>query len=281
MFKNATILGISPKAKIDVEQLQAARFVPIGDLEAQSAGFSPVRGDELAYVSAGSILLNYTVEKKVMPASAVNVIVKAKADELGEAQGFPLGKKAMKELKERVIDELLPRALSTRRTTAIWVDAVKSRIVVDSPSSSVVTDIQRALIKTLGDIGLQDVAWPRAKVITEWMIDEPAGFTLDDQVALKYPGEKGTVVKITNVTLPYGNVTDYINAGAMVESMSMTYDDRISFVMTEDAQLRRIRPLDVLKQSAAEAEEVDKFEANFALMTLEFRRMIDALVGEA
>lgn len=280
--KNATIFGISPKAQFPIEQLQAARFVPATDLQLVSSGFSPVRDGELAYRQGKHLLLRFTVEKKHIPASAVAVKLEERCIALETEQGFAPGKKARKELKELVIDELLPRALATRRTTAVWIDQDQHRIVIDSASNPVIDDILATLRGACAsDLGICDVSWPRAKVVTEWMRDEPHDFTIDDAVVLQFPGEKGKVVKFDRADLRDHDVQAAVSAGASVQSVSMTYASRLSFVMTDNNQIRRIKPLDIIRESTAAEKDVDRFDNDFALMTRELGVMIDALVQEA
>jgi recombination associated protein RdgC len=63
------------------------------------------------------MLLRFDTDEKILPTSVINRVAKARAAELEEQQGFPPGKKAMKELKERVADELLPRAFPKLSST--------------------------------------------------------------------------------------------------------------------------------------------------------------------
>lgn len=277
--KNATILGISPKAQFPIEQLQAARFVPATDLQLVSSGFSPVRDGELAYKQGKHTLLHFTIEKKHIPASAVAVKLEERCAELEEQQGFAPGKKARKQLKEDVIDSLLPRALATRRTTAIWIDQDQHRVVIDSASNPVIDEIQRALLKLFGDIGLQDVRWPRAAVMTDWLGEAPTDFTNDDSVVLEYGN--GKVVKFGKADLGHADVLEHVQAGAAVQAMAMTYGSKVSFVMTDNNQIRRIKPLDILREGAAAEKDVDRFDNDFHLMTRELGCLVDALVQEA
>jgi recombination associated protein RdgC len=280
-LKNATIYGISPKAQFPIEQLQAARFVPVDSLQLQSVGFSPVREGELAYRQGKHILLRFTIEKKHIPGSAVAVLVEDKAAALEKAQGFPPGKKARKELRERAIDELLPRALSTRRTTQVWIDQDQHRIVIDSASNSTCDEIIKAMIKLFPTIEFQDVSWPRAKVVTAWVADEePDDFTMDDSVVLQYPGEKGKRVKFERATAQGADVINHLTAGAHVDSVAMTFSSRLSFVMTDNMRIRRIKALDIV-QEGRDAENDDRFDSDVALMTRELGCLIDALVREA
>ncbi|MNY62218.1 Recombination-associated protein RdgC [compost metagenome] len=65
----------------------------------------------------------------------------------------------------------------------------------------------------------------------------------------------------------------------------MTWADRISFVLTEGLDIKRLSPLDVLKEgSEAIQSDDEKFDSDMALMTGELAKMmaelVDALGGE-
>lgn len=279
MFKNATLFGFKPNAHFFAIPDEMT-FTPPSSAELKRSGWAPVRDDVLVYLSNNHLLLNFTVEKKHVPAGAVKLVVDEKAAAQEEAQGFGMGKQARKELKERVFDELLPRALSSRSTTKVWIDRGNARIVIDSASNAVVDDVVRALAKTFGDIGLQDVRWPRAKVVTEWLVEEPKSFTIDDAVLLQYPGERGKVVKYSRANLDDADVLRHVDGGASVKALAMTYNGRLSFVMTDDSRIRTIKPLDILKEREGE-KDVDKFDNDFVLMTSELSALFNALAKEA
>jgi recombination associated protein RdgC len=66
----------------------------------------------------------------------------------------------------------------------------------------------------------------------------------------------------------------------------MTWNDRVSFVLTEAGQVRKIKMLDVvLKESGDTGKEDDGFDTNVAILTGELSQLIpdllEALGGEA
>lgn len=279
-LRNATVVGIDPKFKFDPELLSSAAFAPPMSNEFESYGFSPVRGDELAVTVGDFTLLKFTTARKVMPASAINAIAAEKAAAQAEEQGFPLGKKAMKELKERVIDELLPRALTTTSHTHIIIDRVNHCLLIDSTAEAAVTRIQRELVKLYEKIGLQDVKWPRqARLTTMIDADTPNGFTVDDEATLAYASGKRVVFRKADL---FGeDVNTHFVSGASVVSLAMTYNDRISFVLNDSMQLRRLKPLEVVRTSAKELAKEDRLEGELALAGAELSSLVSAVMGEA
>ena len=60
----------------------------------------------------------------------------------------------------------------------------------------------------------------------------------------------------------------------------MTWDDKISFVLSENLAIKRIKPLDILNEDKDQrtADENERFDADFLLMASELAKMIDDIV---
>lgn len=280
-LKSATICGITTK-QLDLAQLCSQQFTPVGSHELTSHGWSPLRDDLLGLKLGEQILLRFTQEKKVLPKSAVNQRLDARCREVEEAQGFAPGKKARAEIKEQVTNEMLPAAFATRTVTTVWIDLAKKRLVIDSTANATIELIQKTLLKTFDKFGLEDVSWPRHSSLTEWLkVEPPSDFTIDDEVMLQFPGEKGKKAKFTSANLDADDVQRCLKSGAVVDQLAMTFDRKLSFVMTDNLQLRRIRPLDILKESEPGLKDADRLDNEFYLMSAEMSLLIDALIAEA
>lgn len=81
-------------------------------------------------------------------------------------------------------------------------------------------------------------------------------------------------------------ILKHIAAGKRVTKLGLTWNDRISFVLTDSMQIKRIEFLDIIKKESTEiAENADEiFELDFTLMTSELAKLIadltEALGGE-
>ena len=78
----------------------------------------------------------------------------------------------------------------------------------------------------------------------------------------------------------------HLAAGKLPTRLALTWDERVSFILTEKLEIKRLAFLDVLKEEAEKnAEHADEqFDADFALMTGELSRFLpqlaEALGGE-
>jgi recombination associated protein RdgC len=273
------------------ESLKQQRFAPAGSNELLRMGWdSPRKNGQLVHVVNKQMLLVLGTEKKLLPSSVINQVAKAKAAELEEQQGFPPGKKAMKELKERVADELLPRAFSIRGNVWVWIDPVNGWLVVDAASPAKADDVIKLLLKAVDRMPLESLRVQRSPVavMTGWLESDeaPYGFTIDQDAKLRSAGESKAEVGYKRHTLEADDMRRHIAAGKQCTRLALTWNSRISFVLTDSLALKVVKPLDVIRESAATPYSDDeRFDNDFVLMTGEYARMladlVDAMGGEA
>lgn len=272
-----------------LDALLTQHFRDPTSVELQTCGWTPpFEGGDFAHCVNRQILLTYRSEKKLLPGSVVNQVTRAKAAELEEQQGFKPGRKQMRELKEQVTDELLPRAFGIRRDTHVWIDPVNRWLVIDTASPARADEVRHLLFKTF-DITLQNVELNESPmaVMTSWLAanEAPSGFTIDQDVELRSNMDEKAAVRYVHHPLDGADIRQHIEAGKRCTSLAMTWNDRISFVLTDAFVVKRITQLDLLKGAADPAEsEIEKFDADMVLMTGELSRLladlIDAIGGE-
>lgn len=287
-FKNLQVFRLPAPWKVDVDQLSmqlaSQSFSNTGSGDMQSEGWaSPRNNDSLVHSVNQQLLLLLQTEKKLLPSSVINQVTKARAKELEEQQGFAPGRKAMKDLKERVTDELLPRAFSITRQTWVWIDPVNGWLVIDSSSPSKADEVIKLLLKC-DKIPMESL---RTKVspqtaMTDWLAgnEAPKGFTIDQDTELRAHTEDKATVRYVRHSIDPDDVQRHIAAGKQCTKLAMTWDDKISFVLTENLALKRIKPLDILNEDKDQrtADENERFDADFLLMASELAKMLDDIV---
>ncbi|RKE24245.1 recombination associated protein RdgC [Paraburkholderia sp. BL23I1N1] len=294
-FKNLQLHRLPAPWSVTPEQMEKwlapHAFAPGNSVEMQSHGWaSPRDNDSLVYSLNGQMLLVFRAEKKLLPASVVTQVTKARALELEEQQGFKPGRKQMRELKEQVTDELLPRAFSIRRDTRVWIDTRNGWLVIDAGSQAVADEVLGLLVKSIDQLPLGTVRVTQSPVaaMTDWLLsgEGPAGFTLDQDTELRSPSEGNATVRYVGHTLEAEDMRRHIEAGKQCMRLAMTWNDRVSFVLTPSLTIKRIAALDVLKEASDPTAQNDdeRFDSDVTLMTAELDRMLndllDALGGE-
>ncbi|CAB3890331.1 recombination-associated protein RdgC [Achromobacter piechaudii] len=294
-FRNLKIYRLSAAWTLYGDELQAAlerfAFQPGNNLEMQSIGWVPPRENGgFAHVVNGQILLSLRSEKKLLPATVINQVAKFRAQEIEEQQGYKPGRKQMKDIKERVTDELLPRAFSIYRDTRVWIDPLNRWLVIDAAASARADEVIGILAKCVEPFPLENlyVAQSPAAAMTGWLAEDeaPANFTIDQDTELRSSGESGAAIRYIKHSIDAADVGRHIQSGKQCTRLAMTWADRISFVLTESLDIKRVSPLDVLKEGTetVAANDDEKFDSDTTLMTGELAKllaeMVDALGGE-
>jgi recombination associated protein RdgC len=298
MLKTATIYRIGPDWAGDlsaIEQaLATAQFVPCGATQQKSSGWVPPREDHGALAESvdGQIIMKLMGEQRIVPGA----VVKRRADDIAEQMeketGRKPGKKIMKELKEQALLELLPMAFTKRSATLVWIDRKAHLLVVDASSHAKSDEVITFLINCLEGLALSLVQTEMSPhvAMSHWLGtgEPPYQFTIDRECELKSTDEMKSVVKYGRHDLDIDEVRAHILAGKVPTKLAMTWRDRISFVLTDSMQLKKITFLDVVFEGKlAEAGKVEKgeaFDADAAIFTGEMSEMIpdlfEALGGE-
>jgi len=293
-FKNLQIYRLpapwAMTAAVLDQALAPQQFTPATSMDLVRQGWAAPRGADqpLVHAVGGQFLLQLKTEKKLLPSTVINQVAAARALEMEEAQGFAPGKKAMKELKERVTDELLPRAFAILSTTAVWIDPVNGWLVVDAASPAKADEVVKLLLKSVDQLPLESLRVQRSPVgaMTEWLqADEsPAGFTVDQDAIMRATGESKAQVAYKRHTLEADDIRRHIAAGKQCTRLAMTWSDKISFVLDESLAIKSVKPLEIIKESAVRNDD-ERFDSDFALMAGELAKLlvdlVEALGGEA
>lgn len=289
-FKNLRAFRLLPTWSMDAEALEQALSPQAfskdheNKSEMQRLGWVPVRADSgLVYARDGQYLITLRSEKKLLPASVINQFALDKAQALEEQQGYKPGRRQIKEIKEQVTDELLPRAFSLYRDTRVWIDTKNHWLVVDAGAAAKSDEVLGLLAKVIEPFPVAPLyvhASP-AGCMTSWLIDsEPVEhFSVDQDAELASTRSGGGKIRYVRETVAVDDAQKHIQDGKQCTRLAMTWNDRVSFVLTDGFEIKRVTPLDVLQGEANTAQnEAEQFDADFTLMTGELNGLLNALV---
>ena len=291
-FKNLQIYRLPAPWAIDLakldEQLARGGFAKCASHEPMSRGWvAPRKDGALIYANNRQWLLSLATEQRLLPSSVVNDEVRELAEVLTETQGYAPGRKQLRELKERVTEELMPRAFTRKRSTFVWIDPQNGWFIVDAGSQGKAEEVVEHLRFCLDELPLKLLhthVSPQS-AMADWLAggEAPGGFTIDRDCELKAVGEEKSAVRYVRHPLNdevSAEIKAHLAAGKLPTKLALTWDERISFVLTEKLEIKRLAFLDLLKEEAEKsAEHADEqFDADFALMTGELTRFLPALI---
>lgn len=295
VFKNVIVYRIEPTWSQELaaadEALQAQRFVPCGSSQEKSVGWVPPRGEEhgpLVESVGGQWLLEFMIEAKALPGSVVRRKLEERLAHIEATEGRKPGKKEQKELKEDIARELLPMAFSRHARVAVWVDREHRRLVVNAANAARADEVVSSLVQSLSGFGVSliNTKIEPAAAMSGWLHSQepPAEFTVDRECELKATDESKSVVRYAKHALDIDEVRQHIENGKRATRLAMTWDDRVSFELTEGLQLRKLVFLEGTDEAAPGDKKEDDFDADVAIATGELGgllpALIDALGGE-
>ncbi|HLA35698.1 MAG TPA: recombination-associated protein RdgC [Rhodocyclaceae bacterium] len=295
-FRNLQIYRLSPAWDFPSERLspalQRGAILGAGATDRVAHGWLPPRGvqDEWVFAVQRQQLIALGVEQRLLPAGVVRQYAQEKLAAIEAAQGYRAGKKQVREVVEQIELELLPRAFIKRSRIPVWIDPVNRWLAVDAPSSTRGDEVLEQLRLSLDDlpVSLIKTAVSPGASMTQWLAEgaAPGRFAIDLDCELRAADEGRAAVRYVRHSLDCDDVRGHIAAGKTATRLALTWNDRVSFVLTEQLQIKRLVFLDVLKEEVErQVDNADElFAASFILMCGELsqllQELLEALGGE-
>ncbi|HLT13821.1 MAG TPA: recombination-associated protein RdgC [Marinobacter sp.] len=292
-FRNARVFRFTKPFDITAEaleeKLQADAFKPCGPQETMRQGWVPPLGkhsDLLVHSANGYHLIALRKEEKILPGPVVKEAVEERAEAIELEQSRKVRRKEKDEIKEQVMLEMLPQAFSRNRRCYAYLAPQDGVMVVDAGSAKQAEDLASTLRKTLGSLPVRPPAVEQAPAFTftGWLnetIDHPATVELGNECELKDPSEDGGVVRCKGLDLKADEIRNHLETGMQVTKLSLTWDNNVHFILDEELGIRRLKFGETLQEQLDDVDADDavaKFDAGFAIMTLELSRMIPGLL---
>ena len=300
MFKNALLYRFdhwdAPALSAIEARLQAACFAPCSPSQPESAGWVAPRGDKHAALveSVGrQLILQLCSETRAVPGSALTPRLEEMLAQVEKETGRRPKGKRVREMKEEIVHELLPRAFPKQQHTLVWLDPHTQTVLIGATSAKRADVLVTRLHEMLGGgLALRQVQTQLspATAMAAWLTEQeaPAGFSIDRECELKQPDSEKAAVRYARHALEIDEIAQHIKQGKLPTQLALTWRGRVSFVLTETGALKKIKLLDgVLEGPGRDAQagtsDNGGFDADVAITTGELRQLlpdlIDALGG--
>jgi recombination associated protein RdgC len=294
LFKNLIVHRFDPAwsavpAEIEAALLPAG-FLPCAPTQPVSAGWVAPRGlahGALVEVIGGHLLLRLAIEHRVLPGAVVKRRTDERAAQIEHATGRKPGRKQLKELKDEALLDLLPQAFTKQATIDVWIAPAQGLLVIDAGSASKADEVVSMLVKSLAGLVVVPLHTAQSPVaaMSEWLTtgEPPAAFSVDRECELKSSDEMKSVVRYARHPLDTDEVRQHIADGKLPTRLALTWRGRVSFVLTDTLQVKKVDFLDVVFEGRS-TDKHEAFDADAAIATGELVRLIpdliDALGGE-
>ena len=288
-YKNAIIYLLPDGWQLEAgfaEKLEQAAFTPCMGLDWFSEGFVPPTpfSSDFVFTAQNSNRVCLKHEEKVLPSATVRDLVHEKVAEIQEAEARNVGLIEKQQLKEQIVDDLLPRALTQSRRTEAIFDTERGYLLVNEASDK---RAEQMLIKLREALGGLKVAMPYTRespssLMTEWLLQGHAegDFELGYNVLLQGVGDVVPKVKISKKDLTHPEVIQHAKNGMKVVELELEWREQISFTLTQNFALKRIQFLDVLQEEAEQGDDTASLMfSSQIIMTTALGGMLDELAN--
>ncbi|MDR1853858.1 MAG: recombination-associated protein RdgC [Azoarcus sp.] len=272
--------GVNLMARLHERQLQ-----PCGSLDAEQKGWVAPADDpaELVRVVGDDYLIALGIETRLLPAAVVREEADRDAAALEQRQGFKPSRKQVKELREMAYIDMLPRAFTRRRRVFAWIDPINGWLCIDAASRNLADDVVLKLHDTLDEFPLSLVQTVKSPIaaMRDWVMlgEAPEGFTIDDDCEMQRT-KVGVTAKVRHINaLPsFEELSERVNEGFEPTRLALTWRDRVSFVLTDRYEVKKLDFLDVVRDEVDGDNNDEIFDSEFALMAGELKLMLAELV---
>ena len=279
---------IAPGWSLTAEEVEARLqdnpFVECGASQEKSVGWVAPRGEAngpLLEVVAGQWILKLMLEVRALPASVVNRKAQERVAQIEASTGRKPGKKETRDLKDDIRLELLPMAFTKQSSTRVWIDREAQLLVTDAGSQARADELITLLVQALPGLALSlvNTQISPSAAMADWLVSQeaPQGFSVDRECELKAADESKAVVRYARHRLDTDEVKQHIEGGKLPTRVALTWNDRVSFVLTEGLQLKKLAFLDVVFEGTSAGKD-DGFDADVAIATGELQKALPALL---
>lgn len=283
-FKQVTpfrLLELPEKRYLD-ESLGNSWFTEPQGLDWFSEGFThPNAFTDLAVFEAQkTMLINLMREEKVLPSVAIKHKLDEQIIKIQTNEGRNVGRKEKHELREAIIDDLLPKALiKSSRTYGLFAG---EWLFVDTANHRKAENLLTKLREALGGLPAQHLVTRQspASLMTNWLLQGEAQgrFMLDSDVTLVGAGDVAPKVKISRKDLTAEDVVQHAKNGMKVTELGLIWNGRVAFILAQDLTLKRIQWLDVVQEEAEGS--CDDAESMAYATQLLMEAALSAILGE-
>lgn len=288
-FKNLVIYRLPANWNVSAAALEEALaqrpLQPCGALDMESCGWVPASPrNRVVHTTNGQHLIALGVNSKILPGSVIKQETQERAKEIEQEQGFAVGRRQMRDLKDKVTVELRAKAFVRKRVTRAWIDPGCGWLVVESAGASSAEKVVETLRDCLGTLAVTYLETEHSpqQGMAAWIStgEAPNRFTIDTDLELQAADESKSTVRYARHVLDGKDIQSHISTGKAVTKLGLTWNDRVTFVLTNKLEVKRLKFLSITKdagESETDLSAEDQFEADFTLMSGELSQLLSDL----
>lgn len=284
LLKNAIIYSLKDgvRPEITEEELSKKRFSECLSTQRESIGFIPVMGRNtkaLLHQSSNRILMQAQLQSRILPASVVRDSLNERVDDIEQKEDRKVSAREKKELREDIELELLPKAFLKNERILLWVDLDNGLVFVNTSSSAKSENIISLLRKSLGSFpGTPFEAKNITMMSNDAMYLPTKNFQYTDEIKLS--NDKGEKANFQGVPIQSEDLESWRSGLFECKGLGLCWNDKISFVINEKSEIKKIKFLDLIEEQMAEEDPetfAEKLDIEFSIISGEMAQLAKEL----
>jgi recombination associated protein RdgC len=266
------------------ENLSTQQFRGISSLEKEHRGFTNVFDQEnLVCKVADALWVQVKTEQKKIQGAVLKRVLAERVEEIEKRELRKVGRKEKKELKDLVSDELLATTIPVQSITTAVIDPTQGYILIGTASAKTAEAVVNLLVQALPNLTATTLNLDQAvpgKIAEILLAEEEGEFVADSSLVLKGNTAPAATVRFAKCNLSEPEVVAHLSKGLRPTSVELTWNDRISFVLTDPLTVRRLNYIGLIQEDIDALADVDAQTQLNGLLTLqigELRELFGAL----
>ncbi len=241
----------------------------------------------LIHEVAGCIMVCLGKEEHILPRSVIQRHVTEKVKALETERGFAVKRSERAQLAEDIEFDLLPKAFCLQKKLYAFFDTARERLIINTSSVNQAAQLLALLRKSMPDLHIEPLGFSDnlALRFNDWINnpqDLPPNFVLaSDYVLTSLDNEKK---RFSCKGGELAEIQSLLSQGFSATEISLLWDERIQFTLTQNLTIKRIKCMDYLQDELHQISDMDGEElqrdARITLLAGELRGLCDGIIAE-
>ncbi|HHF7349295.1 TPA: recombination-associated protein RdgC [Legionella feeleii] len=288
-FNNALIYHYEFKEQPDLMTAMAEEILKPCPPHARFIyGWLPAYADELVQEVAGCSLICLGKEERILPRGVIKRMLEERIQTIETQQGRTIKRAEKAQLAEDLEFELLPKSFCVQKRLFAMLDTVSHRLIINSSSNNQASQLTALLRKSLPGLHLEPLPLNEnlALRFAQWLSNPellPPSFQLASDCLLFSLDNEKKRVNCKGYELPAEEILTLLAQGLGVAEISLVWNERIQFTLTQDLTFKRLKSLDYLIDEFNEIQELEEEylqrDAALTLLSGELRHLTNDLLA--
>jgi recombination associated protein RdgC len=289
-FNNACTYSYELSEEIDfASELAKEALKPCPPHARFTYGWLPVFQDQFIQEVAGASLFCLGKEEKILPKAVINKILAERIQELELKENRSIKRAERAKMAEDLEFDLLPKSFCIQKKLLAMLDTVHKKLIINTSSENQASQLISSLIKTIPGLQIKPFfqMGNQAKRLVDWISNPaalPPSFQLATDCSLFSLADEKKKVNCKGYELPADEIVTLLSQGLAAAELSLIWNERIQFTLTQDLTYKRLKTLDYLIDDYQEINELEEEQlqrdAGLTLLCGELRKLTtDLLVG--